>query len=413
MKATPESDKRKRKAESQTYFAFWTDPVTLSEEDDEPELNLLGDKGFLRRGGGMFIVGPTEVGKSTLATQLSIEWGCNHSDAIIKTANNQALRVLMVQSEDDRQDSREMARCIKFLKLTPGQKGLVKVNVHFTQWRASEEIRIIAGKNGEEQPVTVSATERLLEVIENAIKEFGPIDIIIVNPLSAYAEEGVQSQKANQRLLYGQVDPFLTKHDCAIIFIHHPPKVKADKKSAYSLLYTAAGDATLANWPRASLFVWPLDEKTKLFKFEPGKRANRLGWDGECRFYTWSTEGIFWQRARSDEVKRFAESERGRKGVQKTSADALCEAFNDCETEWVVRADMIEKLIDAGFARATAFRAIKEQDGYQRHNIEYRKRGKTLELRWKGLNENFNPVWRQKSHRANETNPCETTANRG
>ena len=73
------------------------------------------------------IVGPTEVGKSSLATQLAIEWGCNYRDAIIKTANGKALRVLMVQSEDDRQDSREMARCIKFLKLTPEQEGQVKI----------------------------------------------------------------------------------------------------------------------------------------------------------------------------------------------------------------------------------------------------------------------------------------------
>ncbi len=214
-KSTPRSDRRKfrherqqkkQEKESQTFFPFWTDPVTLSEEADQPELNLLGENGFLRREGGMFLVGPTEVGKSSPATQLAIEWGCNHPNAIIKTANNLPLRVLMVQSEDDRQDSREMARCIKFLNLTPEQKAQVKKNVHFTQWRGASETRWVAGENGDEKQQEISATERLLEVVENGVKQFGEVDIVIVNPLSAYAEEGVMSQRANQQLLYGQIN---------------------------------------------------------------------------------------------------------------------------------------------------------------------------------------------------------------
>ena len=125
--------------------------------------------------------------------------GMQSPDAIIKTANNQALRVLMVQSEDDRQDSREMARCIKFLKLTPQQKARVKKNVHFAHWRAFEEYP--KAKMGR---VTVSAIERLLEILENAISEVWPDYIIVVNPLSAYTEESVMSQRANQNLLYGR-----------------------------------------------------------------------------------------------------------------------------------------------------------------------------------------------------------------
>jgi AAA domain len=395
--ATPEADRRKK--EAQTYFPFWTDPVTLSEEADQPELNLLGEKGYLRVGGGMFIVGPTEVGKSSLATQLAIEWGCNHPYAIIKTANNLPLRVLMVQSEDDRQDSREMARCIKFLKLTPEQKALVRKNVHFTQWRACGEFRTIEGKNGDEHQVEVSATERLLEVVENAIEKFGPVEIVIVKPLSAYAEEGVMSQKANQRLLYGQIDPFLTKHNCGIIFIHHTPKLKdiTREKSLHALLYAGAGDATLSNWPRASLFIWPRDDENKLFEFKPGKRANRLGWEEASRFYKWSLEGIFWERASAEDVKRFAESEKGKKG-QKISADALRRVFEKSDDEWIVRADLIETLIDEGFARATAHRAIKQGDGYQRHNLEYQIEGKILKIRWNGISI-LNPKWKRKSEK--------------
>ena len=348
----------------------------------------------------MFIIGPTESGKSSLATQLSIEWGCNHPNAIIKTANNKPLRVLMVQCEDDRQDSREMARCIKFLKLTPEQKALVKKNVHFAQWKACGEKRVITGEDGAPKVLEVSAIDRLLEILQAAIKKFGAVDIIVVNPLSAYAEDGVMGQKNNQNLLYGQIDTFLEEHFCGMIFLHHPPKVGEDKnKARYSLLYIGAGDATLANWARASLIVWPKDKKEGLFELEPGKRARRLGWDGS-RFYKWGTEGIFWERASADDVKRFDESAKGKKG-QKISASALSEVFRASESKWIVRADLIERLIDRGFARATAHRAVKPGDGYQRQNLEYRTKGKILEIRWNGF-PILNPEWENVSSH-NET----------
>jgi hypothetical protein len=35
-KATPESDRQKKEEAEQAYFPFWTDPVTLSEEADQP-----------------------------------------------------------------------------------------------------------------------------------------------------------------------------------------------------------------------------------------------------------------------------------------------------------------------------------------------------------------------------------------
>ena len=390
--ATPETDKAKKEKEEQAHFPFWTDPVTLSEEADQPELNLLGKNGFLRREGGMLIVGPTETGKSSLATQLSIEWGCNHPNAIIETSNHLPLRVLMVQCEDDRQDSREMARCLKHLKLTPNQREQVKKNVHFAQWKAHEQTRLIEGKNGEEETRTISAIEGLLEVIEKKIEEFGPVDIIVVNPLSAYAEEGVLSQKANRTLLYGLVDPFLKKNGCAIIFIHHPPKVTDDKsKNRYSLLYMPAGDATLANWPRASFFIWPMDKKEGLFEFEPGKRANRLGWGEASRFYKWGREGIFWEQASTEEARQFTESGKAKKKAKGVSREDLREAFLVASSEWVLMGDIVKRLTKAGeddeqdgYARATVYRTINQDDGYSREMLLYRGRGKKQQLKWNG-----------------------------
>ena len=119
--------------------------------------------------------------------------------------------------------------------------------------------------------------------------------------------------------------------------------------------------------------------------------------DGEgVRFYKWSLEGIFWERASAEEVKRFDESEKGKKG-QKIPASVLLDLFTESDSEWMLRSDLIETLTDRGYARATAHRAVKPLEGYQRHNLEYRPKGKgkILEVRWNGV-PIINPKWKQK-----------------
>jgi hypothetical protein len=169
--ATPEDEEAKAKERERAApkdeeipsSLEWIDLVSLAEEPDDPALNLLGN-GFLRRGGGMFLIGPTECGKSSLSIQLTVEWSCGLESAIIKTANNNTpLRVLVIQSEDDRQDAREMARCCKHLGLTPKQIELVKKNTHFARWRACGRTEVTQDANGNEIEKEISVGERLIE----------------------------------------------------------------------------------------------------------------------------------------------------------------------------------------------------------------------------------------------------------
>jgi hypothetical protein len=142
--ATPEAEeakgqeqeraRAKKEEEISPPSPEWIDLVSLAEEPDDPLLDLLG-RGFLRRSAAMMMIGPTECGKSSASVQMAVEWACAYEKAIIPTANHQALRVLVIQSEDDRQDAREMARCYKHLGLTPEQIAQVKQNTHFARWR--------------------------------------------------------------------------------------------------------------------------------------------------------------------------------------------------------------------------------------------------------------------------------------
>jgi RecA-family ATPase len=256
------------------------DLITLADEKDHPEDDLLGPRGegFLRRGGGMFIVGPTNCGKSSLSVQLGICWSCGHKVAVIPSTK--PLRVLIIQSEDDRQDAREMARVYKRLKLTKEEIVIVKQNTRFIRWRGAGPRRITEDENGRPKVEETQVSEQLIELLEQEIQRGGPVDIIIVNPLSAYTEEGIMSQKSNRAFLYGLIDSFLDRNNCAIVFLHHTPKFRDEKRaeSHSAQLYGGSGDATFANWPRASLFIWPTATKG-VFEFRPGQtwRATRLG----------------------------------------------------------------------------------------------------------------------------------------
>jgi len=78
--------------------------LDLSRREINEHNTLLGDR-FLCRGGGIFIVGPSGVGKSTLSIQLATELGYGRPAFDIMPAR--ALRVLIIQAEDDEGDEIE------------------------------------------------------------------------------------------------------------------------------------------------------------------------------------------------------------------------------------------------------------------------------------------------------------------
>jgi RecA-family ATPase len=253
----------------------------------------------------MLIIGPTECGKSSLSVQMAVEWACAYQNAIIKACG--VLRLLVVQAEDDRQDSREMARVYHKLGLRAEQIEQVKKNTRFVEWcpkgnSASNE----AGESGKE----------LTEFLEAEIKRGGSVDVIIVNPLSAYMDEGIMSQRANKGFFYNWITPFLKRQGCAIIFVHHTPKFREDAKEQhhYVQLYAGAGDATITNWPRASFFVRP--KQDGFFEFVAGKRGRRIGWNEEARLFKWGEDCIFWQEASAEEKMDFCAAKAKREEIR-------------------------------------------------------------------------------------------------
>src|SRR5262245_10796146 len=109
------------------------------------------------------------MGKSTFSLQAAILWCCGLIAFGIKPSK--ALRILIVQSEDDDGDCTEMATVMNHLGLTDRQKTLVEEN--------SEIMRCndIVGKK------FVEAIRYRLDEARIAGK---PFDLVIVNPYGSY-----------------------------------------------------------------------------------------------------------------------------------------------------------------------------------------------------------------------------------
>jgi len=244
---------------------------------------LLGDR-YLCRGGGMFIFAPSGIGKSVIVVQSSIETALGRNSFGIRPAR--PLRSLIVQAEDDEGDVIEMAHIVDHLQLTEAQRELVATNT----W-----IEFINDRTGQ---AFIRAIDRFLEKRVT--------DIVWINPYSSYLGNDIKDDKANALFLRNWLNPVLTKHRCAAVIVAHTPKTNFRDTSDWKpsdWMYAGAGAAVLTNWARAVLVVDPTDTHG-VFRFIAAKRAQRIGWKENERFYAHSREDgkLLWVPADNDQI---------------------------------------------------------------------------------------------------------------
>ena len=241
----------------------------------------------------MFVVAPSGMGKSTFSLQAAVLWCCGLIAFGIKPSK--ALRILIIQSEDDDGDCTEMASVMNHLGLTSEQKELVAEN--------SEVIRCndLVGKK------FVDAIRYRLDEARIAAK---PFDLVIVNPYGSYLGADVKDYNAGAKFLQEWVNPLLNEFGCGIILIHHTPKTNfqnTDKYSIWDWSYYGAGTAVITNWARSILVIKPQTDDMSVFKFIAAKRGKRIGdeWDGSFeRYFAWSSKpGLLrWEDATAEQI---------------------------------------------------------------------------------------------------------------
>jgi AAA domain len=253
----------------------------------DESLVLLGNR-YLERKTGIFFVAPSGVGKSTAAIQMAALWSCALPAFDIQPKKD--LGIVIFQSEDSENDLIEMSHLVSYLDLSPVQVALVKKNT----W-----IETVKGKLGP------NAIARFRQVLKRRQLAGQKIDLIVINPYTAYLGGDIISPEANIEFLRGYLDALLIEFNCAALIVHHTPKMQNQKTDHWDFrdwMYSGAGSSAITNWARAFIAIEPI-RKSDLFRFIAAKRGERIEWEDRELFCKHDSGGaLLWHRVEKPAV---------------------------------------------------------------------------------------------------------------
>jgi hypothetical protein len=227
---------------------------------------------FLCRGAGLLLVGPTGIGKSSLAMQLALALAAGRE--CFGFAPTRPLRSLLVQAENDNGDLIEM------------RDGIL-AGMGFSKEEAGQALAGVLVATVD----AVCGPDFLKEIVRPMVMSTRP-DVLWIDPLLAYLGGDVSKQETVSGFLRNALNPILHEFGCAAVIVHHTnkPPTGTEKREwqAGDFAYLGSGSADLANWARAVVAIRSLGS-SDVFELRLGKRGGRLGWtesDNQTRRYT-------------------------------------------------------------------------------------------------------------------------------
>lgn len=260
----------------------------LSELDTANDQNCLVGRRYICRGHGVWLIGPSGIGKSSLLLQIAVAFALGRS--IYGIAPARPLRCLVVQAENDEGDLAEMVQ------------GLVR-GMQLDEFGADDDtlagnlfIRTTTGRTG----------AAWCAWLRRQIEATGA-EIVFVDPLLSFAGIDVSRQDQCSQFLRVHLDPVLRETGAAMIAAHHtgkPPRKEGGGKPApptiYEQAYAGLGSSELVNWARACMVLDPVGDG--FFRLTLSKRGQRAGAshpDGQPTRVVWlrhARQGIFWEQ---------------------------------------------------------------------------------------------------------------------
>jgi hypothetical protein len=266
----------------------------------------------LTRGGGLLLVGPTGIGKSSFSMQCMLLWPLERPAFGIAPA--QPLTSLLIQAENDDGDLAEMRDGVVRGLALPQEQSDAATNRVFVINESAQ-----------------SGEEFLDMIVAPALRAHRP-DLVWIDPALAYLGGDSAAQSDVSAFLRNGLNPLLQEFRCGAVIIHHTNKVKNERAGAdMTAACQGSGSAEWANWSRAVLFLQPTPVKT-VFKLHAAKRGQRIDWheaDGTTRSFTkhiaHSNTGneIFWRTATENEIISTYQGGEGRLVVDPRRALAL------------------------------------------------------------------------------------------
>jgi hypothetical protein len=255
---------------------------------------LVGNR-YLVKGGSSLWAGGSGYGKSSLALQLAVYWGCGVPCFGLRPVR--PLKSLIVQAENDEGDMSEQLQGVIAGIASSGDldmvtsRELIEKNVGIHQ---------VIGKTG--KPF-LGLLDQLLEIDRP--------DMAWIDPLFAFAGCDLLNPEKTGRFLREGLFPLAIKRGVAMNVVHHVGKPNRDKDSSpiaeIDLQYLGFGTSEIQNAFRAVNILLPVSGEAGLFRLGLSKRGERAGaLDAEGNwtrslYLTHSKEGICWLQASEPE----------------------------------------------------------------------------------------------------------------
>ena len=274
----------------------WTvDDLMAFDVDRDPNAVVgLDPKGrttrYLCRGYGMWLIGPSGVGKSSLIVQMAICFALHRP--FFGTWAVRPLRVLIVQAENDIGDAAEEIKGIA------GSMGIDPFVPEFDMLR--DRVKFVTERR------TVGV--KFCSWLERQIA-MHRADVVMVDPFLSFAGIDVSRQDQCTQFLRTALNPVLADTGVVLIASHHTGKPKDAKHRAgwtmYDHAYEGIGSSELVNWARAVSVMQPVEDGVfKLLMAKRGRRAWATHPGGEPTTTLWlrhAQHGIAWEQAEAPE----------------------------------------------------------------------------------------------------------------
>jgi hypothetical protein len=251
---------------------------------------------YLCRGAGALLVGPTGIGKSSLAMQFMLSWAIGRD--CFGFTPTRPIKSLLIQAENDDGDLAEMRDgVLAGLGLSKNDRKQALDGVLSATVDDRTSINFVTG------------------VVEPLASKYEP-DVVWIDPLFSYLGGDVSQQEVVSAFLRNWLNPVLHRHKCAVVLLHHvnkPPSGRKEKPDwqAGDFAYLGSGSADLANWARAVIALRAVGSHD-VFELRACKRGARLGWvesDSQTRRYSIHIAhakepgAICWRTAEQSEVE--------------------------------------------------------------------------------------------------------------
>lgn len=282
---------------------------------DNPD-TIIG-RHWLMRGGSALWIGPSGIGKSSLALQMAVHFAMGLPFCGITPAR--PLKSVFMQAENDLGDLAEMAQGV----LAHIQETMPEVMTPELIGKCKDNLVFVRDM--------VHVGQDFATAVRRLLRKHKP-DLFWADPLLSYVGDDISQQAVASQFLRNWLNPILAEFGVCVMFTHHTGKPPTDPGSRShwkdsDASYNSFGSSELVNWARSVNVLRPLgDGVYELHLAKRGKRAGACDLDGQFtdKIYLAHAEtGIAWKQVPKPEEDEEEEKKPREKRESKQSGQYI------------------------------------------------------------------------------------------